>query len=113
MKSLDLVCAPGSDHAPAADSIRWPGTPIVLTRGEPTQITVFNRLSHPLAVHWPATLVMLGPGMTFDFEYRATTLDPVAFEVYTPIVRGNQIALGGETIARIRVVPKARDRRPN
>jgi FtsP/CotA-like multicopper oxidase with cupredoxin domain len=38
--------------APAQDSIRIPGTPIVLTKDEPTQITVFNRLRIPLAVHW-------------------------------------------------------------
>jgi FtsP/CotA-like multicopper oxidase with cupredoxin domain len=39
-------------NAPARDSIRIPGTPIVLTKGEPVQITVFNRLRFPLAVHW-------------------------------------------------------------
>ena len=37
---------------PARDSIRIPGTPMMLTKDEPTQITVFNRLSFPLAVHW-------------------------------------------------------------
>jgi len=40
------------DTPPAADSIRIPGTPIILTRGEPTQITVFNRLRVGLGVHW-------------------------------------------------------------
>jgi len=39
-------------RAPARDSIRIPGTPIVLTRGEPVRITVFNRLPYPLTVHW-------------------------------------------------------------
>jgi manganese oxidase len=38
--------------APAADSIRIPGTPLVLTRGEPVRITVHNRLPTPVAVHW-------------------------------------------------------------
>jgi manganese oxidase len=38
--------------APPADSIRLPGTPIVLTRGEPAQIVVHNRLGTPIAVHW-------------------------------------------------------------
>ena len=38
--------------APAPDSIRIPGTPIMLTRGEPTQITVVNRLRTPIGVHW-------------------------------------------------------------
>ena len=37
---------------PARDSIRIPGPPLVLTRGEPVQITVHNRLPQPLAVHW-------------------------------------------------------------
>jgi FtsP/CotA-like multicopper oxidase with cupredoxin domain len=37
---------------PAADSIRIPGSPIVLTRDEPVRITVVNRLTEPTAVHW-------------------------------------------------------------
>lgn len=39
-------------RAPAPDSIRIPGSPIVLTRGEPVRITVVNHLSEPTAVHW-------------------------------------------------------------
>lgn len=39
-------------HAPAPDSIRIPGSTIVLTRGEPVRITVVNRLNEPTAVHW-------------------------------------------------------------
>jgi FtsP/CotA-like multicopper oxidase with cupredoxin domain len=38
--------------APAADSLRVPGSPIVLTRGEPTEITVVNRSARPATVHW-------------------------------------------------------------
>jgi FtsP/CotA-like multicopper oxidase with cupredoxin domain len=38
--------------APAADSILIPGSPLVLTKGEPTQIVVFNRLTIPISVHW-------------------------------------------------------------
>jgi FtsP/CotA-like multicopper oxidase with cupredoxin domain len=38
--------------APAADSIRIPGTPLVLTKGEPVRITVHNRMSIPISVHW-------------------------------------------------------------
>lgn len=38
--------------APAMDSIRIPGTPLVLTRGEAVQITLVNRLAQPLSVHW-------------------------------------------------------------
>ena len=32
---------------PARDSVRLPGSPLILRRGEPVQITVFNRLSTP------------------------------------------------------------------
>lgn len=37
---------------PGADSVRFPGSPIVLTRGEPTEITVLNQADVPLGVHW-------------------------------------------------------------
>ena len=37
---------------PARDSIRIPGSPLILTRGEPVEIVVHNRLDQPLAVHW-------------------------------------------------------------
>jgi FtsP/CotA-like multicopper oxidase with cupredoxin domain len=37
---------------PAPDSVQIPGSAIVLRRGEPVQITVVNRLSIPLSVHW-------------------------------------------------------------
>jgi manganese oxidase len=37
---------------PARDSMEFPGSTLVLRRGEPTAITVINRLSAPLAVHW-------------------------------------------------------------
>jgi FtsP/CotA-like multicopper oxidase with cupredoxin domain len=40
------------DRPPAIDSVRIPGSPIVLTRGEPTEIVVHNRVDHPLGVHW-------------------------------------------------------------
>lgn len=40
------------DTPPAADSIVFPGSPIVLTRGEPTEITVHNNSDVPLGVHW-------------------------------------------------------------
>lgn len=51
LPGLGFILQSGST-APAKDSIRIPGTPIILTRGEPTQITVFNRLRVPLGVHW-------------------------------------------------------------
>jgi FtsP/CotA-like multicopper oxidase with cupredoxin domain len=37
---------------PAADSVRIPGSPLFLRRGEPTRIVVHNRLGTPLSVHW-------------------------------------------------------------
>ena len=40
------------DRVPAADSIRIPGPPLLLTRGEPTEITVFNRSTQPVSIHW-------------------------------------------------------------
>jgi manganese oxidase len=40
------------DVEPAPDSVVIPGSPIVLTRGEPTEITVVNRSSSSTAVHW-------------------------------------------------------------
>lgn len=37
---------------PAHDSIRIPGTPLVLERDRPVRITVVNRLAQQTAVHW-------------------------------------------------------------
>jgi FtsP/CotA-like multicopper oxidase with cupredoxin domain len=37
---------------PAADSVRIPGSLIVLTRGQPTDITVHNRAGEPVGIHW-------------------------------------------------------------
>lgn len=37
---------------PAAATVRAPGDLIVLTRGEPTDITVHNRLAEATAIHW-------------------------------------------------------------
>ena len=40
------------DRAPAADSVEPPGQPIILTRGQPTEIKVINRAHDGTAVHW-------------------------------------------------------------
>lgn len=40
------------DRPPAPDSLEIPGSTLVLTRGQPTRITVVNRLREPTAVHW-------------------------------------------------------------
>jgi len=39
-------------NAPAADSLENVGSLLTLTRGEPTDIVVHNRLKDPTAVHW-------------------------------------------------------------
>jgi len=38
--------------APARDSIRIPGSPLLLRKGEPVRIAVHNRLTMPISVHW-------------------------------------------------------------
>jgi FtsP/CotA-like multicopper oxidase with cupredoxin domain len=40
------------ERTPAADSIEIPGSTLVLTRGQPTDIVVVNRLKEPTAIHW-------------------------------------------------------------
>ena len=50
-RALGYVLQRGAEE-PAADSVELPGTVLVLTRGEPTDITVVNRLTEPTAVHW-------------------------------------------------------------
>ena len=40
------------DRAPAVDSVEIPGQPLILTRGEPTEITVVNRIHDATSVHW-------------------------------------------------------------
>ena len=51
LPGFGFVVQEGS-RAPASDSIRIPGTPLLLTRGEPVEVTVHNRLATPVAVHW-------------------------------------------------------------
>jgi FtsP/CotA-like multicopper oxidase with cupredoxin domain len=38
--------------APRKDSVLIPGSPLILTRGRPTDITVINRLNESTAIHW-------------------------------------------------------------
>ena len=40
------------DEMPAADSVEQPGSLLVLTRDEPTDITIHNRMREPTAIHW-------------------------------------------------------------
>jgi manganese oxidase len=39
-------------HPPAADSVEIPGSTLLLTRNQPTDIVVVNRLEQPTAIHW-------------------------------------------------------------
>jgi FtsP/CotA-like multicopper oxidase with cupredoxin domain len=49
-RALAFVLQQGAE--PARDSVVLPGTTLVLTRGQPTDITVVNHLAEPTAVHW-------------------------------------------------------------
>ena len=49
-RSLGFVLQRNAE--PARDSVVLPGTTLVLTRGQPTDITVVNHLAEPTAVHW-------------------------------------------------------------
>ena len=37
---------------PAADSVEIPGSALMLTRGQPTDVVVVNRMKEPTAIHW-------------------------------------------------------------
>lgn len=49
-RALGFVLQRGAP--PAADSVEIPGSPLILTRGQPTDITVVNQLNEATAVHW-------------------------------------------------------------
>lgn len=40
------------DREPAPDSVRLPGSTLVLSKGEPTSIRVINRTDEPSQIHW-------------------------------------------------------------
>lgn len=50
-RGLGFVLQEG-DAAPRPDSLMLPGSTLVLTRGQPTDIVVTNRLREPTAIHW-------------------------------------------------------------
>ena len=50
-RALGFVLQRGSSP-PAADSVEIAGSTLVLTRGEPTDVTIHNRLKETTAVHW-------------------------------------------------------------
>jgi FtsP/CotA-like multicopper oxidase with cupredoxin domain len=50
-RSMGYVLQRG-DRPPAADSVEIPGSVLVLTRGQPTDVVIMNRLAEPTAIHW-------------------------------------------------------------
>ena len=50
-RALGFVLQRG-DSPPAPDSVQHPGSLLVLTRGQPTDITIHNRMKEPTAIHW-------------------------------------------------------------
>jgi len=50
-RAMGFVLQHGSTP-PASDSVTIPGTTIVLTRDEPTDVLVHNRLEEPTSIHW-------------------------------------------------------------
>jgi len=50
-RALGFVVQQGA-QPPAPDSVAIPGSFLLLTRGEPTDISVINRLREPTAIHW-------------------------------------------------------------
>lgn len=73
---------------PRADSVRSPGSTLVLREGEPTQITVHNRASTETAIHWH--------GMELESYY-----DGVPAWSGTPARRAPAIAPGDSFVVRI------------
>lgn len=50
-RALGFVLQAGKEP-PAADSVVIPGSVLVLTRDEPTDVVVHNRLKDPISIHW-------------------------------------------------------------
>ncbi|MEP7226178.1 MAG: multicopper oxidase domain-containing protein [Gemmatimonadales bacterium] len=50
-RAMGFVLQRGA-RPPTADSVEIPGSVLVLTRGQPTDIVIVNRLSEPTAIHW-------------------------------------------------------------
>jgi len=50
-RALGAVLQRGA-RPPAADSVEIPGSALMLTRGQPTDVVVVNRMTEPTAIHW-------------------------------------------------------------
>jgi len=51
-RALSYVVVDEQGRPPAPDSVDIPGRVLVVTRGQPTDVVVVNRMSEPTAVHW-------------------------------------------------------------
>jgi FtsP/CotA-like multicopper oxidase with cupredoxin domain len=68
------------DRVPAEDSVEIPGSPLLLTRGEPVAITVVNRLTEPTAIHWHGMELE----SAFDGVPDLSGIDPRLFRAIAP-----------------------------
>jgi FtsP/CotA-like multicopper oxidase with cupredoxin domain len=50
-RAMSFVLQRGT-RPPPADSVEIPGSVLVLTRNQPTDVVIVNRLSEPTAIHW-------------------------------------------------------------
>ena len=50
-RALGFVLQKG-ERPPAVDSVEHPGSLLLLTRGQPTDITIHNRMKEPTSIHW-------------------------------------------------------------
>jgi len=99
------------NQRPATDSIRIPGSTLVLTRGEPVEITVHNRLPTPMGVHWHGIELesyydgvagwsgnasrvapMTAPGGTFVVRFTPPRAGTFIYHVHSE--RGEELASG-------------------
>ena len=72
--------------APAVDSVRIPGSVLLLRRGEPTQITVINRTKAALGVHWH--------GLELESYYDGVTgWSGAGSRIAPPIAHGDSFAV--------------------
>jgi FtsP/CotA-like multicopper oxidase with cupredoxin domain len=62
--------------APAADSVRVPSSTIVLHRGEPTEITVINRMKRHATIHWHGIELQSFYDGVGDWSGLGTTIAP-------------------------------------
>jgi FtsP/CotA-like multicopper oxidase with cupredoxin domain len=96
---------------PASDSIRIPGSPLLLTKNEPVRIAVHNRLTMAISVHWhgieldsyfdgvggfsgagPRIAPMIAAGDSFVVRFTPPRVGTYMYHVHGE--RGDQLASG-------------------